>query len=86
MILQVPVVGNRVMVPIYLLITVGFCYLDLRGERFVIGCVLDTVYYKLTRKDGDDPLAAEQRLILILDEFPYLAEAEPGLPSVVQNV
>jgi AAA+ ATPase superfamily predicted ATPase len=31
-------------------------------------------------------MAAEQRLILILDEFPYLAEAEPGLPSVVQNV
>ena len=31
-------------------------------------------------------LAADQRLILILDEFPYVAEAEPGLPSVVQNV
>jgi AAA+ ATPase superfamily predicted ATPase len=30
-------------------------------------------------------LAAEQRLILILDEFPYVAEAEPGLPSVLQN-
>ena len=31
-------------------------------------------------------MAADQRLILILDEFPYLAEAEPGLPSVLQNV
>jgi AAA+ ATPase superfamily predicted ATPase len=30
--------------------------------------------------------AANQRLILILDEFPYLAEAEPGLPSVIQNI
>jgi AAA+ ATPase superfamily predicted ATPase len=30
-------------------------------------------------------LAAERRLILILDEFPYVAEAEPGLPSVLQN-
>lgn len=30
-------------------------------------------------------LAANQRLILILDEFPYVAEAEPGLPSVLQN-
>jgi hypothetical protein len=26
-------------------------------------------------------LAAQRRLILILDEFPYVAEAEPGLPS-----
>jgi AAA+ ATPase superfamily predicted ATPase len=31
-------------------------------------------------------LAAQRRLILILDEFPYLAEAEPGLPSVLQNM
>ena len=31
-------------------------------------------------------MAADQRLILILDEFPYLAEAEPGLPSVLQNL
>ncbi len=31
-------------------------------------------------------LAAERRLILILDEFPYVAEAEPGLPSVLQNM
>ena len=31
-------------------------------------------------------LALSQQLILILDEFPYVAEAEPGLPSVVQNV
>ena len=30
-------------------------------------------------------LAAQRRLILILDEFPYVAEAEPGLPSVLQN-
>jgi AAA+ ATPase superfamily predicted ATPase len=30
-------------------------------------------------------LAARRRLILILDEFPYVAEAEPGLPSVLQN-
>ena len=30
-------------------------------------------------------LAADRRLILILDEFPYVAEAEPGLPSVLQN-
>jgi AAA+ ATPase superfamily predicted ATPase len=30
-------------------------------------------------------MATGQRLILILDEFPYLAEAEPGLPSVLQN-
>jgi AAA+ ATPase superfamily predicted ATPase len=30
--------------------------------------------------------ATDQRLILILDEFPYLAEAEPGLPSVLQNL
>jgi AAA+ ATPase superfamily predicted ATPase len=30
-------------------------------------------------------LAAERRLILILDEFPYVAEAEPGFPSVLQN-
>jgi len=29
--------------------------------------------------------AADRRLILILDEFPYVAEAEPGLPSVLQN-
>ena len=26
-----------------------------------------------------------ERFILIIDEFPYLAEAEPGLPSVLQN-
>jgi hypothetical protein len=51
MILQVPVVGNRVMVPIYLLITVGFCYLDLRGERFVIGCVLDWTLAIFDRRD-----------------------------------
>jgi AAA+ ATPase superfamily predicted ATPase len=31
-------------------------------------------------------IAADRRLILILDEFPYLAEAERGLSSVVQNV
>jgi AAA+ ATPase superfamily predicted ATPase len=31
-------------------------------------------------------MAADRRVILILDEFPYVAEAEPGLPSVVQNV
>jgi len=31
-------------------------------------------------------LAADQRLILIIDEFPYAAEAEPGLPSIIQNV
>jgi AAA+ ATPase superfamily predicted ATPase len=31
-------------------------------------------------------LAADRRLILILDEFPYVAEAEPGLPSVLQNM
>jgi hypothetical protein len=31
-------------------------------------------------------MAAERRLILILDEFPYVAEAEPGLPSVIQNM
>ena len=30
-------------------------------------------------------MAAGLRLVLILDEFPYVAEAEPGLPSVVQN-
>jgi AAA+ ATPase superfamily predicted ATPase len=30
-------------------------------------------------------MATDRRLILILDEFPYVAEAEPGLPSVVQN-
>ena len=31
-------------------------------------------------------LAADRRLILIVDEFPYVAEAEPGLPSVLQNM
>jgi AAA+ ATPase superfamily predicted ATPase len=31
-------------------------------------------------------MATDRRLILILDEFPYVAEAEPGLPSVVQNI
>lgn len=31
-------------------------------------------------------MARDRRLILILDEFPYAAQAEPGLPSVVQNV
>ncbi|MDD3828067.1 MAG: DUF234 domain-containing protein [Anaerolineae bacterium] len=31
-------------------------------------------------------LAANRRLILILDEFPYLTEAESGLPSVLQNL
>jgi AAA+ ATPase superfamily predicted ATPase len=31
-------------------------------------------------------MAVSDRLTLILDEFPYLAEAVPGLPSVVQNV
>ncbi|MCE7988303.1 MAG: ATP-binding protein [Caldilinea sp. CFX5] len=30
-------------------------------------------------------LASEHRLILILDEFPYAAEAEPALASIVQN-
>jgi AAA+ ATPase superfamily predicted ATPase len=30
-------------------------------------------------------MTTDRRLILILDEFPYVAEAEPGLPSVVQN-
>jgi hypothetical protein len=30
-------------------------------------------------------LAADRQLILILDEFPYVAEAEPGLASVLQN-
>lgn len=31
-------------------------------------------------------LAAKERMLLILDEFPYATEAEPGLASVVQNV
>jgi AAA+ ATPase superfamily predicted ATPase len=30
-------------------------------------------------------LAANQRLILILDEFPYLVEAESGLPTLLQH-
>jgi AAA+ ATPase superfamily predicted ATPase len=30
--------------------------------------------------------AARQRLVFILDEFPYAAEAEPGLASILQNV
>lgn len=31
-------------------------------------------------------LATEQRVLLILDEFPYLAEAEPGLAALLQNL
>lgn len=31
-------------------------------------------------------MAPDRPLIFILDEFPYAAQAEPGLPSVVQNV
>lgn len=31
-------------------------------------------------------MAADRRLILILDEFSYLVEAESGLPSVLQNL
>ena len=31
-------------------------------------------------------MAANRRLVLILDEFPYVAEAETGLASVIQNV
>ncbi|MEZ4867354.1 MAG: ATP-binding protein [Caldilineaceae bacterium] len=31
-------------------------------------------------------LAVTRRLVLILDEFPYMAEAEPGLPALVQNL
>ncbi len=30
-------------------------------------------------------LAQESRMILIIDEFPYLAEAEPGMASLLQN-
>ena len=29
---------------------------------------------------------ARQRLIVILDEFPYATEVDPSLPSVLQNV
>ncbi len=32
------------------------------------------------------PLARERRILLIIDEFPYAVEAEPGLPSLLQNV
>lgn len=31
-------------------------------------------------------MAVDRRFILIIDEFPYVAEAEPGLPSVIQNM
>jgi AAA+ ATPase superfamily predicted ATPase len=31
-------------------------------------------------------MATDQRFVLIMDEFPYVAEAEPGLPSVIQNM
>ncbi len=31
-------------------------------------------------------LAARDRLLLIIDEFPYVARADPSLPSVLQNV
>jgi AAA+ ATPase superfamily predicted ATPase len=31
-------------------------------------------------------LAADQRLLLIIDEFPYAARADPSLPSILQNV
>ncbi len=31
-------------------------------------------------------LAREERLLVILDEFPYAVDAEPGLPSVLQSV
>ncbi|MFL7871368.1 MAG: ATP-binding protein [Candidatus Promineifilaceae bacterium] len=30
-------------------------------------------------------LASQQRLIVILDEFPYATEVEPALPSILQN-
>ena len=30
-------------------------------------------------------LAAERRLIIILDEFPYLVEADPELPTLLQR-
>lgn len=30
--------------------------------------------------------ASQQRLIIILDEFPYATEVEPALPSVLQNI
>lgn len=29
--------------------------------------------------------ARKQRLVVVLDEFPYLADAEPGLPSILQK-
>ncbi len=32
------------------------------------------------------PLARNQRLLVILDEFPYAADAESGLSSILQNV
>ncbi|MBL7064471.1 MAG: ATP-binding protein [Anaerolineae bacterium] len=31
-------------------------------------------------------LTQEQRLLVVVDEFPYAVEAEPGLPSIIQNV
>lgn len=31
-------------------------------------------------------LAVRERLLLIIDEFPYVARADPSLPSVLQNV
>jgi len=31
-------------------------------------------------------LGQERRTLVIIDEFPYLVEAEPGLPSILQNV
>lgn len=30
-------------------------------------------------------LSAQQRLIVVLDEFPYLVEADPGLPALLQR-
>lgn len=31
-------------------------------------------------------LAAERRLVVVIDEFPYLANADPSIPSVLQKV
>ncbi|MGB9805005.1 MAG: hypothetical protein ACPLUI_14480 [Desulfofundulus sp.] len=31
-------------------------------------------------------LAREERLIVVLDEFPYLMETNPAIPSILQKI
>jgi hypothetical protein len=56
------------------------------GQAWAAVAVLGLADERYWRAGGPRAAAARERQELVLDEFPYLVQETPGLPSIVQSL